>query len=287
MEKFQSPKFIGAGVGLRNEHFDDFLSSEKPDVPWVEVISENFMSWRNHDRKGPRKLLDQICARVPIALHGVSLSIGSTPVVDYEYLKSLKALVDHAEPIVVSDHLCWTTHEDNNLHDLLPLPYTREAATVVVENIDRVQNFLGRRILLENVSSYLEFEHAEMSEWDFLSDIVMRADCGLLVDLNNIYVNSVNHGFDVIDYLKSIPQDRVAQIHMAGHTNKGTHLIDTHDEPVCDEVWRIYDWTLQNWGRKNSMIEWDDQIPTWKRLLEEVQKLNDIREGKHESAVAL
>ncbi len=270
-------KDLGVGVGLRPEHYSTFTSKKPEGISWIEAVSENYMDWKCQEIKQPLAILEKVRAHLPVSLHGVSLNIGAVDDIDRQYLRKLKKLIDIIEPTLVSDHLCWTGINKENLHDLLPLPYTQEAVKVVVKKIKQVQDYLGRRILMENVSSYAEFTHSEMKEWDFLSEIANQADCGILLDVNNIYVSSKNHNFDPLDYLKGIPYHRVGQIHLAGHTNKGRYLIDTHDEPVCEDVWNLYKWVVRNLGLKGSMIERDDNIPEWNVLYEEVSRIDKIR----------
>lgn len=275
----------GVGVGLRPAHYDQFLEKSPSSVGWVEVISENYLDYENREIKRPVKLLEKIRCHTPVALHGVSLSLGSS-FVNWHYLKRLKKLVTQIEPLWVSDHLCWTFFDVQNMHDLLPLPYTQEAVLLVVENIKRTQDFLQRQILIENVSSYVEFKHSEMHEWEFINEILELADCGLLLDVNNVYVNSINHGFDPLVYLKSLSKGRICQIHLAGHTQRNQLLIDTHDEPVCDEVWSLYKWVVKNIGLVSSMIERDGNIPSWEELFLELEILADIRKHYGQRAVA-
>lgn len=269
---FARPEYLGSGVGLRYDHYDDFLLA--PDVAWVEVISENFMDWETFSPQSSLDYLLEVRKLVPVALHGVSMSVGSE--LDPRHLKALKKLIDIVNPHVVSDHLCWAGFPENNLHDLLPLPYTNEAIQHVVDNIKRAQDFLQRQILIENLSSYVEFESSQMPEWEFLATVAEKADCGLLVDLNNIYVSSVNHRFSVLEYLKAIPRDRIGHLHLAGHSNRGSYLLDTHDNFVCPQVWEIFRWSKKNWGNVNAMIEWDNHIPSWANLLAEVAKLDSV-----------
>ncbi|NOZ53431.1 MAG: DUF692 domain-containing protein [Gammaproteobacteria bacterium] len=264
-------QFLGYGLGLRTDYYDIILN-ESPDVDWFEVISENYMV------KGGKALyyLDAIRENYPMVMHGVSLSIGGTDVLDIDYLKQLKALVERIEPCWVSDHLCWTGQGGHNLHDLMPLPYNREAISHVAQRVQQVQDFLGRQILLENVSSYISYQHSEMSEWDFYSAVVEEADCLMLLDINNIYVSSKNHHFDALDYLNGVPEQRVCQFHLAGHEDNGGIVVDTHDHPVADPVWRLYESALRRFGPVSTMIERDDRMPPFCELLDELQQARDI-----------
>jgi uncharacterized protein (UPF0276 family) len=257
--------FHGFGLGLRPPHYPDFLEGEPP-VDFVEVISENFMV-----RGGrPLRVLDQVRARYPVALHGVSMSIGSVGGVKSEYLARLKALADRVEPLWVSDHLCWTGVDGWNSHDLLPLPYTEEALAVVCANVETVQDRLGRPILLENPSSYITFADDAFTEWAFLSEVCRRTGSYLLLDVNNVYVSATNHGFDPQAYLTGLPADRVRQIHLAGHSVGKDLLIDTHDHPVADAVWTLYEAACERFAPVATMIERDDQIPPLIELLDEL-----------------
>ncbi len=253
------------GLGLRPQHYEEILEG-KPRVDWFEGISENYMVPGGK----PLHYLDRIRADYPMVLHGVSLSIGSTAPLDMDYLRDLKALADRVQPMWMSDHLCWTGAHGRNMHDLLPLPYTEEALAHVGERVARVQDLLGRRILLENVSSYVDFTESSMSEWEFIAELSRRTECDVLLDVNNIYVSAFNHGFSAADFIAGIPLDRVRQIHLAGHTNKGTHIIDTHDEPVVDPVWQLYGEAIERFGAVPTMIERDDNIPAYEELLAEL-----------------
>ncbi len=262
---------LGCGVGLRTEHYDH-ITSTWPRMDWFEVISENFM-----DSGGrPLYVLEQVRHRYPVALHGVSLSIGSTDPLDLGYLARLKALADRIEPAIVSDHLCWTGVEGENLHDLLPLPFTEEAIRHIALRVERVQAYLGRRILIENVSTYVTARHSTMPERVFLTEIALRSGCGILLDVNNVYVNAYNHQFDPYEYLAHIPGELVGQFHLAGHTDMGSYLFDTHSAPVIDEVWALYRAALQRWGAVTTLIEWDEHIPPFPRLAEEAEKARAI-----------
>jgi uncharacterized protein len=259
--------YLGHGVGLRPKHYpailDDGLRAD-----WFEIISENYML-----RGGrPLHVLERVRAERPIVAHGVSLSLGATDPLNARYLDELAALVDRFEPAWVSDHLCWGSYGRNYAHDLLPLPYTEEALVHVVARVEAVQERLGRRILVENVSSYVTFAHSTMPEWEFLAAVAQRADCGILLDVNNIYVSAVNHGFDAQAYLAGIPVERVGQIHLAGHTDNGTHLLDTHDHPVRAEVWDLYRSAVRRFGRVSTLVEWDDHIPPFEDVLAEAER---------------
>ncbi|NLS13417.1 DUF692 domain-containing protein [Vibrio sp. SM6] len=256
---------VSFGLGLRTQHYHDFLETPQP-VDWLEVISENFMV------KGgkPLTMLDKIRANYPMTMHGVSMSIGSVDGLDREYLAQLKQLEQRIEPLWVSDHLCWTGCHGKKLHDLMPLPFTKEALNVVSRNILQAQDILQRPLVIENVSSYVEFTCSEMSEWAFLSEVCQRTDCELLLDLNNIYVSAINHNFSCEDFINGIPRERVRQFHLAGHQNNGTHLIDTHDHPVCEAVWTLYQRALTRFGPVPTMIERDDDIPPISTLLSEL-----------------
>jgi uncharacterized protein (UPF0276 family) len=259
------PPFSGYGLGLRKEHYTDFLETRVA-VDFVEVISENFMV----EGGQPRHILRQVRERHPVALHGVSMSVGSADGLRRDYLLRLKALVDEIEPLFVSDHLSWSRIGSFNSHDLLPVPYTDEALEVVCNNIDRAQNTLGRTMLFENPSSYLAFDGASMTEWEFLAAMTKRTGCELLLDLNNVYVSATNHGFDAHAFLDAIPAGRVRQIHLAGHSQGRDLLIDTHDSPVIDGVWALYAKAMSRLGPVATMIERDANIPPLDELLQEL-----------------
>lgn len=272
-------KVYGSGVGLRPTHYSQFLEQPPKSVSWIEVISENFMPWKNLTLGRSFQKLEKFRKDFPISLHGVSLNIGSTDPVDLDYLRRLKILIDAINPFVVSDHLSWTGVGGFNMHDLLPLPYTQESLTLISEKIDYVQNYLGRRILVENPSSYFEFKESEMSENEFIIELLNRSDCGLLLDINNVYVSSVNHQFNPHTYLSSLPSERIGQIHLAGHSTVDDHLIDTHDTAICDDVWALYKFSVEQFGIKNSMIERDGNIPDWNELEIEIYKMKEIQNG--------
>lgn len=262
----------GFGLGLRTEHYAAFAEPQ-PGVDWLEVISENYLVPGGK----PLHHLDRIRRDVPMVMHGVSMSIGSTDPLDLDYLRELKALADRIEPAWISDHLCWTGVDHHNLHDLLPLPYTEAALRHVVQRVEQVQDLLGRRLLLENVSSYVSFAGDEMSEWQFIAELAQRADCELLLDVNNVYVSSVNHGFDAKAFIDAMPRERVRQIHLAGHEDHGSYLVDTHDHPVCEAVWSLYAHTVQRLGPVPTMIERDDHIPPLAELLAELDQARAIQ----------
>jgi len=264
---------LGFGLGLRVDHYQAILADE-PRIDWFEALTENYLIPGGK----PLHYLMRIRERYPMVLHGVSMSIGSTQPLDYAYLAQLKALAARVEPAWISDHLCWTGIAGRNMHDLLPLPYTEEALANVVERVRTVQDVLGRRILLENVSSYVTYRDSQLSEWEFLREVAQRADCLLLLDVNNIYVSSVNHEFDPLDYLQAIPVDRVQQIHLAGHENHGDYLIDTHDHPVSDPVWELYDAAVRRFGSVSTMIERDDNIPPLEELCSELDAARRLAE---------
>ncbi|MEQ8516300.1 MAG: DUF692 domain-containing protein [Chromatocurvus sp.] len=267
--------FSGFGLGLRRPHYKDFLEGEVP-VDFVEVISENYMV----DGGNPLRVLEQVRAKMPVILHGVSLSIGSAHGLDAAYLAKLNRLVSRIEPLWVSDHVCWTRTSAHNSHDLLPLPYTREALDTVCDNIDLAQETLGRALVLENPSSYMTFPGDEMSEWEFIARMVQRTGCYLLLDINNVFVSAHNHGFTAEDYLAALPMSRVRQIHLAGHTD-GEIKIDTHDQPVCDGVWQLYVTARQLLSNVATMIERDDEIPPLTDLLEELDRARQLGTTAH------
>ncbi len=256
---------LGFGLGLRVDHYETILN-ERPAVDWFEALTENYLV------PGGKPLyhLTRIREHYPMVMHGVSMSIGSTQPLDRTYLAEVKALAQRIEPAWISDHLCWTGVAGKNLHDLMPLPYTEEALKHVAHRVRTVQDILGRRILLENVSSYVTFRDSRLSEWDFLRAVAEEADCLILLDVNNIYVSSINHEFDPREYLAAIPVERVQQIHLAGHQNHGDYLIDTHDHPVPDPVWALYADAVRRFGRVSTMIERDANIPPLAELQDEL-----------------
>lgn len=260
---------LGFGLGLRTVHYDEILNGS-PRVDWFEAVTENYLVPGGK----PVHMLERIRERYPVVLHGVSMSIGSTDALNMDYLRQLKALTERIEPAWVSDHLCWTGVNGRNLHDLMPLPYTTEAVRHVADRVKRVQDFLGRRMLLENVSSYMTYGASEMDEWEFLAAIANEADCEILLDINNIYVSAFNHGFEPATYLERIPAHRVRQFHLAGHDNCGDYIIDTHDAPVIREVWDLYAAAVRRFGPVATMIERDANIPP---LAEMVTELDEAR----------
>jgi len=259
---------LGFGLGLRTVHYEALLDSHRGCVSWLEVLTENYLVPGGR----PLDFLRRLGEHYSLVLHGVSLSIGSTDPLNLDYLRQVRDLAARCEAKWISDHLCWTGVDGINLHDLLPLPYTEESLLHVAARIAQCQDFLGRRLVIENVSSYLSYASSEMTEWEFLAELTRRADCLLLLDLNNIHVSATNHGFDAYEYLNALPVDRVQQIHLAGHTRHGALLIDTHDAPVAEPVWQLYDAALRRFGPVSTMIERDDNIPSLDVLLEELQR---------------
>lgn len=267
----QKPAPLGYGLGLRPVYYDEILSTNPP-VDWFEIISENYMLAGGR----PLSMLERIRADYPIVMHGVAMSLASTDPLDFDYLAELKALAERVQPAWVSDHVAWTGVHGLSLHDLYPIPYTRESLDHIVERIRRVQDYLKRQLVVENASTYVSFVDSEMSEQDFVREMAERADCLLLLDVNNVFVSSFNHGFDPIAFLDAVPVDRVVQFHMAGHTNHETHRVDTHDQPVCEEVWALYEHARRRFGDVSAMIERDDNFPPFEELLGELQRMRDI-----------
>jgi uncharacterized protein (UPF0276 family) len=261
----------GFGLGLRTPHYEAILNEPHP-IDWLEVITENYLGLGGK----PLDYLERIREKFPLVMHGVSLSIGSTDPIDVDYLKAVRALAARVEPHWISDHLCWTGVDGRNMHDLLPLPYTEEALLNVASRVGQVQDALGRQILLENVSSYLSYHSDEMTEWEFLREVAARADCHILLDINNIYVSGINHGFDPVKYLQAMPTARVRQFHLAGHSNMGGHLIDTHDHPIAAPVWDLYSQAVSLFGDVPAMIERDDNIPELHELVTELNMARAI-----------
>lgn len=263
--------FAGFGLGLRPVHYPEFAAGPQP-VDWLEIISENYMIQGGK----PLAMLDAIRADYPLAMHGVSMSIGSVAPLNHEYLKQLKALARRIEPMWISDHLCWTGVHGLNLHDLYPLPYTDEALRHVVGRIREVQDVLETRLVIENVSSYLAYADSVMSEWVFLAALAEEADCLLLLDVNNIYVSAVNHGFEPREFIDGVPGERVQQIHLAGHSDMGDYIIDTHDAPIAEAVFELYGYACRRFGPVSTMIERDDHIPPLAELIAELERVRTI-----------
>ena len=263
--------FLGFGLGLRTSHFQ-YIIDHQPELDWFEILSENFMV----DGGKPRYFLDAIREQYPIVMHGVSMSIGSTDPLNKDYLIKLKKLADSIQPKWISDHLCWTSVNHLNSHDLLPLPYNEEAINHLVVRIQTVQDFLERPFLIENVSSYLTYNNSEIEEWEFINEITRRTGCKLLLDINNIYVSARNHGFEPEKYIDTIDKESVWQFHLAGHTDYGSYVIGTHDHDVPDPVWQLYRYALQRFGLISTMIERDDHIPAFPELHAELQIAKQI-----------
>jgi uncharacterized protein (UPF0276 family) len=272
-----------AGVGLRAEHYRDVLET-RPAIGWFEVHSENYFG----EGGRPLAFLEAIRTHYPLSLHGVGLSLGSTDKLNDTHLASLKQLIDRFQPGFVSEHLSWSSIGGRYLNDLLPLPYTEEALAHVVARIARVQDYLGQRILIENISRYLEYKHTTIAEWDFLTAVARHADCGILLDVNNIYVNAVNHGFNALTYLRAIPHDLVQEIHLAGFTvnrfEGGEIIIDSHNRPVADVVWALYREAIHRFGPRPTLIEWDTELPALTVLLSEAQRADAVMEHKRANA---
>ncbi|MEI6730013.1 MAG: DUF692 domain-containing protein [Pseudomonadota bacterium] len=263
---------LGFGLGLRAEHYQEVLESRPKTVDWFEIISENFIE----AHQGYLEMLADLRADYTIVMHGVSLSIGSFDPLNLDYLTKIKKLADNIQAPWLSDHLCWTGINSKNTHDLLPVPYTQNMLEHIAARIRQVQDILGRNILLENPSTYLEFNASSIPEYEFMAMLAEKANCGVLLDVNNVYVSSFNHGFDAKKYIDTIPAARVGQIHLAGHQNLGTHIVDTHDNYVIDEVWQLYKYTIETKGKIPTMIEWDDNIPEFAVLLGELDKARAI-----------
>lgn len=270
LTQFPKSEFT-VGVGLRVPHVEHILR-EKPVVNWFEIISENYMV----EGGRPLAVLDQILEQYKVVQHGVSMYLGSAEPLNREYLRRLKALVRRTKTPWLTDHLCWGSIDGRYTHDLLPMPYTFEAARWTASKIRQASEFLEVPIAVENVSSYAEFHMSEMTEWEFLNEVVERADCGILLDVNNIYVSSQNHGFDPQEYLRSVDPERVAQIHLAGHSNFEKYILDTHDHPVIEPVWKLYDEAVRRFGPTPTLLEWDDRIPSFAEVHQEALKANQF-----------
>ena len=267
--RFNGMTDLGIGIGLRIPHYEHILT-KKPKLDWFEIISENYMI----DGGRPLEVLDAVLADYPVVQHGVSLYFGSTDPYDRTHLKKLKALVNRTKTPFVTDHLCWGSTDGRFTHDLLPIPYSWQAVKNTAERIKYVRDFIEKPICVENISSYLEFNISELTEWQFLSEVAEQADCGILLDVNNVFVAASNHGFDPFEYLDKIPHERIGQIHIAGHTDMETYKLDTHDHPVCDSVWSLYERTIELIGPTNTLLEWDDNIPSFDEVHKEALKAN-------------
>lgn len=273
-----SQKTCHPGVGLRSTHFPYLESEPELNIKWFEAVSENYM-----DSLGrPRLMLRKLRRNHPIALHGVSMNLLSTEGLNNAYLKNLKTLIDEIEPFIVSDHLCWTGNRASNIHDLLPFPYTKDSLEIVINNIDHAQNKLGRTLVIENVSTYMTFKQSEFLEWDFLLEVTKKTDAKLLLDINNVYVSAKNHHFNPLTYLNSIPKNRVAQIHLAGFTDMGNFLFDTHSKPVYPEVWELFSHYIKEAHQVPFMMEWDEDIPEFNVVEAEVVKAIEIWNQYHQ-----
>ncbi len=272
---------LGFGIGLRSVHFEHILKNN-PAIDWFEVLSENYLDTGGR----PLHVLDQVAERYPVVMHGVSLSVGSTDPVNFEYLRKLKELAKRVNARWVSDHLCWCGVTGLNTHDLLPMPYTTEALRHTIERVRIIQDFMERPIALENASTYLEFAASTWPESEFLATIAEEANCGILLDVNNVYVSSFNHGFDPEAYLDRIPRDRVVQMHLAGHTNKGTHILDTHSDYVIDTVWKLYRYAHRRLGGVATLLEWDANIPEFDVVHGEALKARTFRAEEDRSGKA-
>ncbi len=270
-DRYCKTHLSGAGVGLRACHYQAILQN-KPDIPWFEAVTDNYLI----DGGPPLAYLRAIREHYPIALHGVGLSLGSTDPLSHDYLSRLKNLIHDIEPSLISDHLCWTSINQQHLHDLLPLPYTKETINHVSDRIQQVQDYLKRPLLIENISSYLDFNQSELSEGEFVNAVSKQSGCDILLDINNIYVNSFNHTFNAENYLNQIDKNRVKQFHLAGYENKKTFLFDSHADKVQVPVWKLYKSALSRFGTLPTLIEWDDNIPPLAVLQAEAQKAQDL-----------
>lgn len=280
MKNHKQKPFLGFGLGLRTDHYQDVLEQKPKEIDWFEIISENYMI----DGGKPLYFLDKIRQDYPMVMHGVSMSVGSTDPLNYDYLKQLKKLVQRIEPMWFSDHLCWTGVDHKNMHDLLPMPYTEASVNHFANRISEVQDFMGQQMLIENLSSYITYTSDAMTEWEFLTAVAEKADCYILLDVNNIYVSSYNHHFDTMEYLQGVPAERVWQHHLAGHQNTGNLIIDTHDEPIIDPVWDLYEKTARLLGPVSTMIERDANIPPLADVIEELNQARAIAEPYYKGA---
>jgi uncharacterized protein len=259
------PRSLGHGIGLRTTHYEHLLNNPTRGIDWFEIISENFFEPGGR----PWAVLDKVRREVPVVAHGVSLGIGSVDPISPSYLSQLISLVKRIEPVYVSDHLCWGGYQGKYAHDLLPLPYTEEALQHVTERVEQVQSQLGRSILLENVSSYVVFAESSLTEWEFLNEIARRTGCGILLDINNIFVSAKNHGFSATEYIEAITPEKVMQFHLAGHTDHGSYLLDSHIGPVPSGVWELYRYAVQRFGEVSTLIEWDEDVPDFDTVVAE------------------
>jgi uncharacterized protein len=285
-DKIVSPRLglpdLGLGVGLRSKHFGHLLRNP-PQVDWFEIISENFMD----DFGFARHVLQHVRSSVPVVMHGVSMSIGSTDPLNMAYLSKLKTLAQFIEPEWISDHLCWTGVLTVNTHDLLPMPLTEESLAHVAERVQRVQDFLGRPLVLENPSTYFEFKSSTIPEWEYLGALAKKTGCGLLLDVNNVFVSAHNHGFDAVTYISNLPHEHIVQVHIAGPTDFGTLLVDTHDQPVPQQVWKLYRLAHELTGGVSTLLEWDAKIPEYPELVEELFKAKKVLKGELHGATVI
>ncbi len=279
--RFNQHSKLGVGIGLRIPHYDHILR-EKPAAGWFEIISENYMV----DGGRPLHVLDRILENYTVVQHGVSLYPGSSGPLNKDHLKRLKTLSRRTNTPWISDHICWGSAGGMHSHDLLPLPYIREAVSVAASKIASASDYLEKPFVIENVSSYAEFQESTMTEWEFLSEVAEKADCGILLDVNNIHVSSFNHGFDPCEYLENIPHERVAQIHIAGHSNYRRFILDTHDHPVIDPVWRLYERAIELCGPTPTLLEWDDKIPSFEEVWNEARKAEKYLHKDREARAA-
>ncbi len=263
--------YLGHGLGLRSQYYQEILD-QRPAVDWFEIISENYLV----DGGKALHYLDAIGEHYPLVMHGVSLSIGGPHALDRDYLQRLKQLIDRVKPAWVSDHLCWTRGSAHQLHDLLPLPYHEESLAYLVERVRQVQDILERPLVLENLSSYVQPASSTLSEWDFLAALSAESGCQLLLDVNNVYVSARNQGFEPWDFISALPPNSIRQLHLAGHSDYGDHVIDTHDHPVADPVWQLYRRTLEHLGPVSTLLERDDHLPPLSELLAELQQARQI-----------
>ena len=276
---FQRGPISGTGIGLRALHYQEIIAT-RPNIPWFEVLTDNYMSPGGL----PLYYLEKIREHYPIVMHSVGLSIGSTDPLDMDYLKGLKKLKDRFQPAWISEHLCWTSVHGKHFHDLMPLPYTPEVVAHVAERIRQVQDFMGERLVIENVSSYLNYKDSQMTEWEFVTQVAETADCDILCDINNIHISATNHSFDANQYIHAIPAKRVRQFHLAGFEDKGDYLLDSHSRPVSEEVWQLYRQALRRFGPVPTLIEWDADIPPLKTLLDEAHKADQEMRLIHAAA---